>query len=289
MDQFALIVKNYHRHLGKYSPTVKVAIIDDGIDPLQANLQENIDGGASFHHRPGRPDRPIYYWSAPGGHGTEMAKLICRICPKACLCIIHLGEGLGEEEARQIKPETAIEAIKWATTAGVHITSMSWSIIQSKMSGDPYSAATIDDEKWSKTGAQKLDFYPPGENLPLRDQLHPHQFPLQSLSGSLLATAVAARLAALLQYCMGTAARKPENKPELSKKDPEIPEIHKYLATRNYLTRLRELRIGMLGLPLSFREVIDDGAIYRDEILATQPFSSLNHNDERIRIRLRLL
>ncbi|KAL3255122.1 hypothetical protein ABHI18_008453 [Aspergillus niger] len=112
MDQFALIVNNYHRQLEKYSPTVKVAIIDDGIDPLQANLQENIEGGASFHHRPGRPDRPIYYWSAPGGHGTEMAKLICRICPKACLCIIHLGEGLGEKEARQIKPETAIEAIK---------------------------------------------------------------------------------------------------------------------------------------------------------------------------------
>ncbi|RDH31879.1 peptidase S8/S53 domain-containing protein [Aspergillus welwitschiae] len=139
MDQFALIVKNYHRHLEKCSPTVKVAITDDGIDPLQANLQENIDGGTSFHHRPGRPDRPIYYWSAPGGYGTEMAKLICRICPKACLCIIHLGEGLGEKEARQIKPETAIEAIKWATTAGVHIISMSWSINQSKVSGDLYN------------------------------------------------------------------------------------------------------------------------------------------------------
>ncbi|GCB22177.1 major intracellular serine protease [Aspergillus awamori] len=139
MDQFALIVKNYHRHLEKYSPTVKVAIIDDEIDPFQANLQENIDGGTSFHHRPGRPDRPVYYWSAPGGHGTEMAKLICRICPKACLCIIHLDEGLGKKEARQIQPGTAIEAIKWATTAGVHIISMSWSINQSKVSGDLYN------------------------------------------------------------------------------------------------------------------------------------------------------
>ncbi|XRM41834.1 hypothetical protein ABZX51_005078 [Aspergillus tubingensis] len=299
MDHFALIVKNFHRHLEKYAPTVKVAIIDDGIDPLQANLQENIEGGTSFHHRPGRPDRPIDYWSAPGGHGTEMAKLICRICPKARLYIIRLGEGHGENGVRQIKPETAIKAIKWATNAGVHIISMSWSINQSKMSRDLYNdfqksiraaydkgitmfcaasdygntsvsldnndlpaafsdplkigAATIDGGKWSRTGAQKLDFYLPGENLPLRDQMHSAHFPPQSLSGSSLATAVAAGLAALLQYCMGTAARQPENKPVfrtddmqhafkgLSKKDPEIPEVHKYFGDTQSLDTLKKV------------------------------------------------
>ena len=109
MYNFAMTVRNNHRHFKSFAPEIKVAIIDDGIDDTLAIFRERIAGGKSFLKRPDRPDRTIDYWVRPGGHGTQMAKLVCQIFPYARLYIIRLNEGEGEKGERQIKIESAIK------------------------------------------------------------------------------------------------------------------------------------------------------------------------------------
>lgn len=112
MDQFARAVKINDRHFKPQAPRVKVAIIDDGIDSSCPSIRKNIVTGTSFHYKGGRSDRPVDYWTSPGGHGTEMAKMVCRICPTAQLYSIRLGEGSGAKGVRQIKIDTAIKVGK---------------------------------------------------------------------------------------------------------------------------------------------------------------------------------
>ena len=109
MYNFAMIVRNNHRHFKRYTPEVRVAIIDDGIDDRIPIFKERIAGGKSFLKRPDRQDRTIDYWIRPGGHGTQMAKLICHIFPYARLYIIRLDEGVGEKGERQIRIDSAIK------------------------------------------------------------------------------------------------------------------------------------------------------------------------------------
>lgn len=109
MYNFAMIVRNNHRHFKRYASEVKVAIIDDGIDDRVPIFKERIAGGKSFLKKPDRQDRTIDYWIRPGGHGTQMAKLICHIFPYARLYIIRLDEGVGEKGERQIRIDSAIK------------------------------------------------------------------------------------------------------------------------------------------------------------------------------------
>lgn len=102
MYQFAIIVRNNHSKF-EIKPEVRVAIIDDGIDDKLAIFRGRIAKGKSFLRRPDRSDRQIDYYVRPGGHGTQMAKLICQIFPFAMLYIIRLDECIGENEERQIE------------------------------------------------------------------------------------------------------------------------------------------------------------------------------------------
>lgn len=107
MYNFAMVVKNNHRQFN--TPEVKIGIIDDGIDDRLPIFRNRIAGGKSFLKRPDRADRTIDYWVRPGGHGTQMAKLVCQIFPHARLYIIRLDEGEGEKGERQIKIDSAIK------------------------------------------------------------------------------------------------------------------------------------------------------------------------------------
>lgn len=69
-------------------------------------------------------------------------------------------------------------------------------------------ATRADGNPWAQLGHEKIDFYLPGHKLVL-DNYQPAKG--QPQSGSSLATAVAAGLAALLQYCRNIAKR--EDKP----------------------------------------------------------------------------
>ena len=102
-----MIVRNNHESFKGVKPEVRVAIIDDGIDDRLAIFRGRIAKGKSFLRRPDRSDRPIDYYVRPGGHGTQMAKLICQIFPYAMLYIIRLDECIGEKEERQIEIDSA--------------------------------------------------------------------------------------------------------------------------------------------------------------------------------------
>ena len=109
MYHFAMIVRNHYRSFRRVEPEVRVAIIDDGIDDSLAIFQGRIARGKSFLKSPVGSDRPIDYWVRPGGHGTQMAKLICQIFRYASLYIIRLDECIGEKEERQIEIGSAIK------------------------------------------------------------------------------------------------------------------------------------------------------------------------------------
>lgn len=305
-------------------PGVKVAIIDDGINASQFDNHTSIAGGTSFQCHHNRPDRPLDYWASTGTHGTEMAKMVQRICPVAELYIIRLGEGTGERGTRQIKAETAIKvretnpcadmefnwdrpsgtdkcthtkAIEWATNAGVSIISMSWSISRKSVTqetyhdfdscirnaydqgismfcsatdqgqtkeassdtympavfGDPLKigAATPEGGKWSFTGSQKVDFYLPGVDIPVTDKAGVVSFE----QGSSFATAIAAGLAALLQYCIGCAVRDDTTTPDLRTDDMKHA-FHKLCSTHREIPEVGEFfkDVGRLDTPFKMLE-----------------------------------
>ncbi len=109
MSNFAMTVKNDHRRFKTSPPEVRIGIIDDGIDDRLKIFRERIAGGKSFLKRSDKPDRTIDYWVRPGGHGTQMAKLVCQIFPYARLYIIRLDEREGEKGERQITIDSAIK------------------------------------------------------------------------------------------------------------------------------------------------------------------------------------
>jgi len=104
-----------------------VALIDDGIDMDDTILRpHNIVSGRSFCSHDTEQPRPYYLSS--GGHGTAMASLICRVCPKVKLYVLKLDEYGSEPGKRQITAKSAAKAVRAAIDKGVHIISMSWSI-----------------------------------------------------------------------------------------------------------------------------------------------------------------
>ncbi|PLB48737.1 subtilisin-like protein, partial [Aspergillus steynii IBT 23096] len=263
VEEFAREVKTYHKNFQSRMPSVKVAIIDDGINASQFDNHTCIAGGTSFQCHHNRPDRPLDYWASTGAHGTEMAKMVQRICPVAELYIIRLGEGTGEKGTRQIKVETAIKAIEWATNAGVNIISMSWSISQTKEAssdtympavfGDPVKigAATPEGGKWSFTGSQKVDFYLPGVDIPVTDKAGVVRFE----QGSSFATAIAAGLAALLQYCISVAVRDGSETPVFRTDDMKHA-FHTLCSTHREIPEVGEFfkDVGRLDTPFKMLE-----------------------------------
>ncbi|KAH0593254.1 hypothetical protein MHUMG1_08976 [Metarhizium humberi] len=106
---------------------VKIAIIDDGMsDP---SLQRAIAMGKSFSHYPNSTEFMNSYFVPSGKHGTQMAKLITRICPDPRLFITRLEERLAPDGSeRCITAESAAEAAIRAVDCKVGIISMSWTI-----------------------------------------------------------------------------------------------------------------------------------------------------------------
>ncbi|KAF4995238.1 hypothetical protein FGRMN_5269 [Fusarium graminum] len=115
------------------STPVKVALIDDGV-----NLG-NLIGQTENFQIPGWPileswsnDRP--WCHSEGNHGTEMAKLILKMCPDAKLLVAKLG---GKDmNARLDNATDAAEAVKWAIKNKADVISMSWSLVKSNNNKD---------------------------------------------------------------------------------------------------------------------------------------------------------
>ena len=92
MENFANFIRNYEDELQPKidPPEIKVALIDDGVDAAHNSLSSVIADGMSFSKRP----NGLYtsYYKSSGGHGTVMASLIRKVCPKVKLYIAKLNE-----------------------------------------------------------------------------------------------------------------------------------------------------------------------------------------------------
>jgi hypothetical protein len=96
-------VKSWIEHLvasrqvdTKPSGSIKVAVIDEGIDPRQEDLTGKIMAGVSFCQHPKFPSRISAYFVPAGRHGTMIARLICRLWPNVKLYIARIQESNGK-------------------------------------------------------------------------------------------------------------------------------------------------------------------------------------------------
>jgi hypothetical protein len=104
MDDFADFIQNVKPPL-PLREEVTIALIDDGVDINEPSLHAKIIGGRSYCQRDKDLSRP--YYVSNGGHGTLMATLICRVCPKAQLYVVKLDEHMSEKMKRQISARSA--------------------------------------------------------------------------------------------------------------------------------------------------------------------------------------
>ncbi|KAJ5692998.1 hypothetical protein N7462_002421 [Penicillium macrosclerotiorum] len=137
MSKFCEGMRNYD---APRNPIVRVALIDDGIDPEKTNFR--VHEGRTFDEM-GDTGLDNYYVD-PGQHGTIMGRLISKMCPNVHLYVARLKRAPGSD----IPPTAAkavctnlitkmmegitladiFQAIYWALHKNVDIISMSWTI-----------------------------------------------------------------------------------------------------------------------------------------------------------------
>lgn len=89
---------------------VKIAIIDDGINPTLSIFTDRIRMGESFHSvGESLSGRRGAFYVPSGPHGTLMAQLICKICPTVKLYIAQLEVFRGQDGRRSFSAESAAE------------------------------------------------------------------------------------------------------------------------------------------------------------------------------------
>ncbi|KAJ5637415.1 hypothetical protein N7490_007294 [Penicillium lividum] len=225
-----------------YKPIV-VALFDDGVTLPHEGMNPRLFDGTSFQTYES-DNRVSPYWISETGHGTLMARLIHRICPKAMIKVFKLQTRPTVNMSKvQIVESSAIEAIDDAVSMNVDVISMSWTV--NSNSGHAFKAAieraakakilmfcaASDKGKGKdinyphncspndtirvgavKASGQVWEWVPEPEKLdiglPGHDVLMKHDLPqgsdfkLESHTGSSVATALAAGLAALILECV---------------------------------------------------------------------------------------
>jgi hypothetical protein len=279
MDEFADFIQNVDPPLELHEP-ITIALIDDGVDVNEQSLHAKIIGGRSFCQRDKFQKLSVPHYVTTGGHGTVMASLICRVCPKAQLYVVKLDEHVSDHSTRQITAKSAAkvhprlslslslpqrragcetvslrlkqQAVRAAIDKQVHIISMSWTIERTPANTADISdlesaieaaasagilmfcaandqgivrdksfpaacgrtkhlfkigAAEANGAVWKWVGNQDdVDFIFPGHNV-VKER--PNDAPLEkcrTLTGSSVATAIAAGFAALVLYCVQLGA-----------------------------------------------------------------------------------
>ncbi|GAB1317950.1 hypothetical protein MFIFM68171_08160 [Madurella fahalii] len=126
---FRNVKRNEQESLSKPQHRVKIAIIDDGLDSSLYIIDRThcrVVAGQSFcTSYTGYTNN---YYVPSGNHGTQVASIICQICPEVDLYIARLDEQYTRSGNRVINPASAEKAIMWATGCGVDIICMSWTI-----------------------------------------------------------------------------------------------------------------------------------------------------------------
>ncbi|EEU42353.1 uncharacterized protein NECHADRAFT_40446 [Fusarium vanettenii 77-13-4] len=112
--------------LERLSKDVVVALIDDGVDSCDPAFSGRAIEGKTFDYQDGGVGQ--YYISAKG-HGTEMARMILKVCPMASIYSIRLKTHISPEKGHStIDAASAAFAIEAALEKKASIISMSWTI-----------------------------------------------------------------------------------------------------------------------------------------------------------------
>ncbi|RAH64892.1 subtilisin-like protein [Aspergillus aculeatinus CBS 121060] len=242
-------LKQITLHILQKGGSILVALIDDGVDIERDDLLTNnsrMIEGYSFCPQPDNEKRSIPHYISSGGHGTIMASQIHRICPWAELYVLKLHDQWDSERQRRITANSAARAIRQAVKKGVHIISMSWTIVvpPRPLSSDfedleaaigeaqtkgilmfcsasdkgahqcgtypskriksifTIGAATPDGQPNSRVGdIAAVDYLLPGELVEGEQSPDLLDTKVEYFTGSSIATALAAGLAALILYC----------------------------------------------------------------------------------------
>ncbi|KAK4465297.1 hypothetical protein QBC42DRAFT_248615 [Cladorrhinum samala] len=133
-------------------PTVKVALLDDGVDPTygEAGL------GNSLHHtgwarvdsgepRASESAARRKFYVSESQHGSKMAWLIHRVCPFVTIYVAKLCNQRASRDIRNCsyRLDDVVESINWAISQKVDIISMSWHARE--MTGWDSSTSNVDD------------------------------------------------------------------------------------------------------------------------------------------------
>ncbi|KAJ5018505.1 hypothetical protein K4K57_004844 [Colletotrichum sp. SAR 10_99] len=104
---------------------VVVALIDDGVHSFDPAFSNRVIEGKTFDYHDGWIGQ---HYDSARGHGTEMAKLICTVCPMAEIYSIRLKTHTGPDGNSTIDLMSASWAIEAALEKKATIISMSWTI-----------------------------------------------------------------------------------------------------------------------------------------------------------------
>ncbi|GAW26496.1 putative peptidase S8 subtilisin kexin [Rosellinia necatrix] len=126
MTQFLQVIFNIPMKEAGY---VKIAVVDNGVDASLDALDGKIAAGASFCPIPNTSyHNPYYMTSETISHGSMVAGLICRMCPKAKLYVARIDELPSAQGKLLLTAESAAKAIDWAVKKKVDVICMSWTI-----------------------------------------------------------------------------------------------------------------------------------------------------------------
>jgi subtilisin family serine protease len=103
---------------GGYTPYIKVAVIDNGVDPGSIDCR-GVSGASFVPSGTGESN----WWYVKHPHGTSMARVISEINPHCRLLVAKVGDTRTDFTATRL-----IKAIKWAVDAGADVISMSLSL-----------------------------------------------------------------------------------------------------------------------------------------------------------------
>jgi hypothetical protein len=109
IQKFRTFIKAYREDYPSSNKprAITVALIDDGVDGLNAELGQSIEGGETFSKRSGTDYNS--YFTSTKGHGTIMAMLIRKVCPNVRLYVVKLNELRTGHDTPSITAESAVD------------------------------------------------------------------------------------------------------------------------------------------------------------------------------------
>ncbi|KAK4080975.1 hypothetical protein Trihar35433_2080 [Trichoderma harzianum] len=190
---------------------VIVALIDDGVDMFDTALSDRVVDGKSFDYHDGKVRPPF---SSAQGHGTVMASMILSMCPMAKVYPIRLRTHLNANGKRNIDADYAAQAVDRKVLMFCSAPD-DGKFTELDYPSGPWpdhffriGAAAADGTIFKWTPEVGITYVLPGVEVVVNRSLHARERLTKRVddfkyeTGSSVATALAAGLAAMIIYCI---------------------------------------------------------------------------------------